>query len=480
MTAVAVSPPRHEGMRLNGRVVRTDQSIEVHYPYTDEVVGSVPRATAEHARTAVAAAAGFRPLLTRHERYTILMRVRAAIGADADRWASLITLESGLCLKDTRYEAERACDVLLFAANQALVDDGQVFSCDLTEHGQARRIYTSREPLLGVIGAITPFNHPLNQVVHKVAPAVATNNRLVLKPSEKTPLTALAFADALYEAGLPSQMLQVITGYPAEIGDVLVTDPSVDLVSFTGSAETGRRLARRCGYRRLVLELGGSDPLIVLDDADPAAAARLTALGSYRNSGQRCTAVKRILVQDGVAEPFVAALLAETRALRCANPLDPATDVGTLIDRAAANRVARAVEQATGAGATLLCGGAADGAQYPPTVLDHVTPDMAVAVVEVFGPVSPVIRFRELDEAVRIANSSRYALSAGVLTSRLDRITRLVRELHAGSVNIWEVPGYRLECTPFGGIKDSGLGIKEGVIEAMRNFTNVKTYSLPW
>ena len=364
----------------------------------------------------------------------------------------------------------RASDVLLFAANQALVDDGQVFSCDLTHHGKSRKVYTMREPLLGVITAITPFNHPLNQVIHKVAPSIATNNRMVLKPSEKTPLTAFILADILYEAGLPPQMLSVITGDPREIADEMLTSPDVDLVTFTGKAT----------YKRQILELGGNDPIIVMEDADLEEAATLAASGSYKNSGQRCTAIKRMLVHEAVADRFVELLLEKTRALKYGDPMDPNVDMGTVIDEAAAVHFEAVVNQAIAGGAKLLCGNVRRGALYSPTLLDHVDPEMTVAKQETFGPVSPVIRFKNIEEAIRISNGTAYGLSSAVCTNRLDYITRFIRELSVGSVNVREVPGYRLELTPFGGIKDSGLGHKEGVLEAMKSFTNSKTYSLPW
>ena len=248
------------------------------------------------------------------------MKAGAIIASKRDELARLITLESGLCLKDSQYEVGRASDVLLFAANQALVDDGEVFSCDLTAHGKSRKVYTLEEPLLGAITAITPFNHPLNQVIHKVAPAVATNNRVVLKPSEKTPLTAFALADILYEAGLPPAMLSVVTGDPAEIADELLTSANVDLVTFTGGVSIGKYIAAKAVYKRQILELGGNDPIIVLDDADIEEAATLAASGSYKNSGQRCTAVKRMLVQESVADRFVELLVEKTRASSTAIP----------------------------------------------------------------------------------------------------------------------------------------------------------------
>jgi putative phosphonoacetaldehyde dehydrogenase len=394
--------------------------------------------------------------------------------------ADLITAESGLCKKDSLYEVGRACDVFIFAGNAALADDGQVFSCDLTAHGKRRKVYTLREPLLGAIVAITPFNHPLNQVAHKVAPSIATNNRMVLKPSEKTPLTALLLADILYEAGLPPPMFSVLTGEPKEIADELLTHPHVDLITFTGGVAVGKYIAAKAVYKRQVLELGGNDPLIVMEDADLEEAAALAAAGSYKNSGQRCTAIKRMLVQESVAPRFTELLLEKSRAVRYGDPMDPATDMGTVIDEAAACSFEEKVNEAVAQGARLLYGNVREGALYSPTVLDRVDPKMRVVMEETFGPVSPVMTFATIEQAIRISNSTPYGLSSAVCTNRLDYITRFVAELNVGSVNVREVPGYRLELTPFGGIKDSGLGYKEGVQEAMKSFTNVKTYSLPW
>ena len=243
-----------------------------------------------------------------------------------------------MCKKDSIYEVGRACDVFIFAGNAALQDDGQIFSCDLTAHGKRRKVYTLREPLLGVIAAITPFNHPLNQVAHKVAPSIASNNRMVLKPSEKTPLSALLLADILYEAGLPPQMFSVLTGDPREIADEMLTHPDVDLITFTGGVAVGKYIAAKAVYKRQVLELGGNDPLIVMEDADLEEAATLAAAGSYRDSGQRCTAVKRMLVQESVAERFTELLLERSRAVRYGDLLDPDTDMGTVIDAEAAAR----------------------------------------------------------------------------------------------------------------------------------------------
>ena len=471
---------RREALRIGGELVHRDHVIEVRFPFTNEVIATVPKATVEDVRRAFRIAREYKPKLTRYERYKILMRAGELIAANRDNIARLITLESGLCWKDSTYEVGRASDVLLFAANHALVDDGQVFSCDLTHHGKSRKVYTLREPLLGAISAITPFNHPLNQVIHKVAPAVATNNRMVLKPSEKTPLAAFTLADILYEAGLPPQMLSVVTGDPQEIADEMITNADSDLVTFTGGVAIGKYIASKAGYKRMVLELGGNDPLVVMEDADPAKAAALAAAGSYKNSGQRCTAVKRILVHEKIADAFVDSLVGQTRNWSYGDPLDPKVDMGTVISEDAARLFERRVNDACAKGAKLLVGNQRRGASYSPTVVDWVKPDMELVREETFGPVSPILRFKDADEAIRLVNGTAYGLSSGVCTNRLDYVTRFVSELNVGSVNVWEVPGYRLESTPFGGIKDSGLGYKEGVVEAMKSFTNVKTYSIPW
>ena len=482
-SSAQLDAPLREGMRIAGEKVHAasaERVIEVRYPYTGELVATVPKATVEVVRRAFAIARAYKPTLTRHERYRILMKAGELITARKAAIARLITLESGLCLKDTLYEVGRASDVLLFAAQQALVDDGQSFSCDLTQHGKSRRVHTMREPMMGVISAITPFNHPLNQVMHKVAPAVATNNRMVLKPSEKTPLAALLLADVLYEAGLPPPMLSVLTGDPREIAGEMITHEHADVVTFTGGVAIGKHIAAQAVYKRQILELGGNDPLVVMDDADIDRAAELAASGSYKNSGQRCTAVKRIFVHERIAADFTEALRVQTAAWSYGDPLDPAVDMGTVIDEPAAKLFERRVNDAVAQGARLLHGNRREGALYSPTLIDRVRGEMEVVRQETFGPVSPVLTFKDVDDAIAQVNATAYGLSSGVCTNRLDDVMRFVKELNVGSVNVWEVPGYRLEVTPFGGIKDSGLGIKEGVQECCKAFTNVKTYSLPW
>jgi putative phosphonoacetaldehyde dehydrogenase len=471
---------RAEALRIGGEKLRTARRLDVLNPYSGERVGTVAMAGLEDVRRAMDIAKAFVPTLSRYERAAILNRAATLLRERTGEASDLITAESGLSKKDSLYEIGRVADVLGFGATEALRDDGQVFSCDLTPHGKKRKVITTREPLLGVITAITPFNHPMNQVAHKVVPAVATNNRMVLKPSEKVPLSAYYFADLLYEAGLPPQMLQVVSGDPREIGDELLTNRHVDLITFTGGVPIGKYIASKAGYRRMVLELGGNDPLIVMDDADLDKASDLAVQGSYKNSGQRCTAVKRMLVHDKVVHEFTELVVAKTRAWRHGNPADPSNDMGTVIDEAAARSFETLVDEAVSQGARLLVGNQREGALYAPTVLDRMRPEMTLVREETFGPVSPIISFKNIDEAIRISNGTTFGLSSGICTNRMDDITRFAKELQVGTVNLWEVPGYRIELTPFGGIKDSGLGYKEGVQEAMKSFTNGKTFTLPW
>jgi len=471
----------HEDMRIAGSRVAAQERIEVRNPFTGEVVGTVPAATPAQVAEAFRLGEAYKPRLTRWERQKILLRTAELLAERREAIATLISMESGLCLKDALYEVARACDVYGLAGQLAIRDDSEVYACDITQHGKARRIYTSRAPVRGVISAITPFNHPLNMISHKIAPAIATNNRVVAKPTELTPLTALVLADLIYEAGLPPEMLSIVTGNPVSMGDAMITDPRADIVTFTGSVKVGKYIAAKAGYKRLILELGGNDPLIVMEDADLEKAAELAVQGATKNSGQRCTAVKRILVVEAVADAFVERVLAKARQLKCGDPLDPDTDIGTVIRESAARQFEERVNDAVAKGAKLLLGNKRQGALYPATVVDHVPYRCELVHQETFGPVIPIIRCpNDIAAVIAISNDTAYGLSSGVCTNRLDYITRFINELEVGTVNVWEVPGYRIEMSPFGGIKDSGLGYKEGVWEAMKSYTNVKTYSLPW
>ena len=470
-------------MRIGGKDVSTDAVVNVHYPYTNAIIGTVPAGRAEHAREAFRIAANYKPKLTRYERQKILFRTAELINSRKETLAPLITSELGISIKDSLYECGRAYDVFMLAGQLAILDDGQIFSCDLTPHGKSRKIYTKREPVRA-ISAITPFNHPLNMVSHKLAPAIATNNCVVCKPTELTPLTAIALADILYEAGLPPEMVQMVTGLPDDIGDEMVTNPDISLITFTGGVKVGKLIAAKAGYKRAALELGGNDPLIICDDLsddDLDKAAELAVQGATKNSGQRCTAVKRILVMERVADAFVEKVLAKAKKIKFGDPMNPDTDLGTVVHEQAAALFERRVLMAEELGAKILYHPKREGALLPPIVVDFVQHGSELVLEETFGPIIPIIRVpNDVAKVIEISNSTAFGLSSGVCTNRLDRITAFIEGLDVGTVNIWEVPGYRIEMSPFGGIKDSGNGIKEGVLEAMKFFTNVKTYSLPW
>lgn len=477
---MTVSMPSYElPCLIGGDEERGHARFDVVYPYTGEVVGTAPLLSPDTVRRALTSASNAHVTLDRYERSRVLERIADAIDNARGELASLITWESGLCLADTHHEVARATDVFRFAAREALRDDGELYACDVSPNGRPRRAFTMREPVR-LVAAITPFNHPLNQVAHKLAPAIAAGAPIVLKPSEKTPLAALWLARVVLEAGFPADAVAIVTGDPRQILDEMLSHEAVEVVAFTGSVAVGQEIAHRAGYRRTVLELGGNDPLIVLADADLDEAASLAVTGATRNSGQRCTAVKRILAESAIADELAARIDTEVEALRVGDPFDPSTDVGTLIDEDAALLVERRVVGAIADGASLLRGGERSGAQIIPPLLDHVPPETELVHEETFGPAVPIIRVDGLLDAIQVANGTRYGLSAGVVSNDLSSIMRCVKELRCGTVNVREIPGFRTEQTPFGGIKASGLGAKEGVVEAIRAMTTAKLVTLPW
>lgn len=464
---------------IAGQAVQTDQRLNVYYPYTGELSGTVSMIGPDHVQMMVEKTLKAGAPLSRFQRYEILNKARDLLKARADEFAHLIRLESGLCMKETRYEVGRAQDVLQFAAMEAIKDDGQIYSCDITPNGKARKIFTLREPLRLIFG-ITPFNHPLNQVAHKIAPAIATGAPMILKPSEKTPLTALRFAELLYEAGLPGWMLSVFVAPIDTVVEPLIKDERVELISFTGGTAVGKRIAAIAGYKKLCLELGGNSPLIIMDDADLDVAVSLAAEGCYRNSGQRCTAVKRLLIHRAVLGEFTEAFVERSKSYTVGDPAEASTVVGTVIDEAAAMQLEQRVQDAVKHGGRVLLGGGRQGAQIEPTIIADVPRTAEMVCKESFGPLAPIMAIDDLADAIQLANDSSFGLSSGIVTASLDNALTAVRGIRAGTVNVNQVPGYRIELSPFGGVKDSGLGIKEGVQESMKFMTTVKTFSLPW
>lgn len=472
--------PIHLPALIAGQPVTTKETLEIRYPYDGSLTGTAAVIGREHLDTAINAAIDPANVpLTRRQRADILRRAAAILAERREEFAALITRETGLAIREAKYETTRTSDVLEFAAMEAMKDDGQIFSCDTAYVPNARKIFTTRYPVR-LIAAITPFNHPLNQCAHKVAPAIAAGAPMLLKPSDKTPLVALKFTEVLYEAGLPGWMLSTFLGGLDDVVTPMITDDRVEIVTFTGSVEIGKHIAKTCGYKRTCLELGGNSPLIVLDDADLDIAAKLACEGSFRNSGQRCTAVKRILVQRGILPKFTEKFVELAKSYICGDPEDPNTIIGTHINEASAALLERRVHDAVAMGAKVLLGGKRTGALLEPTILADVPRDAELVVEESFGVLAPILPINDLDDAIAWYNSGRFGLSTAVVTNNLSLAMKAAKELKSGTTNINEVPGYRLENTPFGGVRDSGLGIKEGVAEAAKFFTNQKTFSLPW
>ena len=462
-----------------GNAVSTDKKLEVFYPYDKSLAGTVSMIGPEHIDPVIEGSLEQRSDLSRFDRAQILNNARELLLGRANEFANLIRLEAGLCMRETNYEVGRACDVFQFAAAEALKDDGQVFSCDVSPKGKQRKIFTLREPILLAL-AITPFNHPLNQVAHKIAPAIAAGVPMIVKPSDKTPLTAIKLAELIYDAGLPKHMLSVVVGDIETVVEPLVADERIELVSFTGGTAVGKRISKVAGYKKLCLELGGNSPLIIMDDADLDLAVTLAAEGCFRNSGQRCTAVKRLLVHEKIKPEFLPRFVEKAATYIAGDPASPDTIVGTVIDEDAAKTLENRVKLAVADGANVLLGGKRTGAQIEPTVIDNVSRNAEMIREESFGPLAPIISINNIDDAIDVANDSKFGLSSGVVTNNMNAALECIRRIRTGTVNVNQVPGYRIECSPFGGVKDSGLGIKEGVIEAMKFMTNVKTFSLPW
>ncbi len=456
---------------IDGEEVATAERSQVRSPYSGEVVGTAAVATAEHAARAVdaAAAALARGAPAQHQRATILERARELVRDRADEFARCIAEEAGKPLKTARAEVARCQDTLLFAAVEARKLAGSVVPFEASSNGAGKLGFTLHHPK-GVVAAITPFNFPLNLVAHKLAPAFAAGCPVVLKPAGDTPLTALLLAGALVEAGMPRGFLNVVTGPSSVIGGAITAPDPVAVVSFTGSTDVGRALAEANPHKTVLLELGNNTPVIVDASADlERAAAKLAATG-YSFAGQSCIAAQRVYVHQQVRDDFVALLTDAVAALKVGDPLDPDTDVGPLIRPDDRDRVVAWIREAQDAGAKLRLGGEVNGDEtLQPTILDEVTPDMRVSSEEVFGPVLAIQAVTDLDEAIRLANATRYGLQAGIFTGDLAAALRAARELIFGGVTVNESPTYRADQMPYGGLRDSG-NTREGPAYAIRDY----------
>lgn len=462
-------------MLLNGAWVDRPERLEVRDPQDAHLIDTVPQASAadmdQAIEAAVAGAATARGLAT-HQRMQVLRKAAEAVQSQHEVFARTIAREGIKTIREARNEVTRCIETLRLSAEAARHLSGETIAFDQMPGSEQRQGYYRREPV-GVIGAITPFNDPLNLVAHKVGPALAAGNAIIVKPHSETPLSALRRARALVEAGLPPGVLQVLTGRGQEIGEVLVADPRVRMISFTGGRQTGEMIRSKAGLKKVSLELGSNAPVIVLADANLDLAVKCSVSGAYWAAGQNCLHVQRLLVQQAIVPEFLERFLALARTYRVGNKQAETTDMGPLITEAAACRVEQTVKEALAAGARVLLGAERTGSYYAPTLLEQVPEMAALAREEIYGPVTMLVSFDTLEEAIERANAVDYGLQAGIFTQHLQTAFRAVNELQCGGVMVNESSDYRIDAMPFGGIKGSGLG-REGVPFALQEMTEPK------
>jgi acyl-CoA reductase-like NAD-dependent aldehyde dehydrogenase len=455
---------------IGGEWVETGEWQEVRSPYSGEVVARVPAAGAEETRRAIdAAQEAMREPLPAHKRAEILVRVAGALGRRHEEVAHLISDEAGKPMKAARIEASRAMSTYTFSAVEARKLAGEMVPMDASLAGEGKLAFTLRSPI-GVVGAISPFNFPLNLVAHKIAPALAAGCAVVLKPAGQTPLSALLLAELETEAGLPPGWLNVVVGPASEIGDVLIEDEQVKAITFTGSGNVGWRLRERAPRKKVNLELGNSTPLIVEADADVEVAASATAQHGFSFAGQSCISIQRVYVQQEVYDDFVQRLVPKVEHLVVGDPAADETDVGPVIDGDARDRILAWIDEAREHGAEILAGGELEGDLIRPTVIANASPELKVSCEEVFGPVVTVAPYDSLDEALELANGTKYGLQAGIFTAGIETAIRAAQELEFGGVIVNEAPTFRADQMPYGGVKASG-NTREGPAYAVREFT---------
>lgn len=463
-------------MFIDGAWVDSPQRIEVANPFDGSVIDVVPRATSEQVDRALAAAArGAAEIrkLPAYERFKILRRAADLMAERQEELGRTISREEGKILAEGRLEANRAADTIELSAEAARQLGGEVLPLDAGPGGAGKFGFTIRVPC-GVVAAITPFNFPLNLVAHKVGPAIAAGNSVVVKPASDTPLSALKLVEILLEAGLPPLAIQCLTGAGGNVGDQICGDPRVRKISFTGSREIGEHITRVAGVKRVTLELGSNSPVIVMDDADLELAARAVAATGYSNAGQVCISAQRVIATQPVYRDFLDALKPEVAKINVGNQLADEVKMGPMIREADARRVEEWIGEAVSAGAKVVQGGKRHGALFEPTIVADVLPAMKVSCDELFGPAVAVTKAADVDDALRLANDSRYGLSAAIFTRDLNRAIRFAREAESGNIHINWGPQWRADLMPYGGLKESGLG-KEGPRYAVQEMSELKT-----
>jgi len=462
-------------MLLNGEWVDRPQKIEVHNPQDNSLIDVVPQATAEDMKAALdAAEAGSERAkqMPVHQRIAILQQTANTLAGQHEDFARIIAREGIKTIREARKEVTRCIETIRLSAEEARNLGGETIPFDQMPGSENRLGYFMREPI-GIIGAITPFNDPLNLVAHKVGPALAAGNAIIVKPDSKTPLSALKLGQAIHQTGIPAGVLQILPGPGREIGDILVTDPRVRMISFTGGNTVGEAIAHKAGLKKVGLELGSNSPVIVMPDAHLKLAVESNLSGAFWAAGQNCLHVQRLLVHNAIYDEFTTRFVAAAEAYTVGDKLDEATDMGPLINENEAIRVENMVNEALAQGATLLTGGERSGSFFAPTVLADLPNSCALAREEVYGPVTVIYRFDTLDEAIQRANNVDYGLQAGIFTQDLNTAFEASKRLHCGGVMINDSTDYRIDAMPFGGVKGSGLG-REGVRFALEEMTEPK------
>ncbi len=465
-------------MLIGGKHISSEDLEDVVNPYNGKVIDTVPIAHRQTADLAICEANKAKESLFEMSAFKVsnkLFNVVEKLKDNREDLANLLTLEVGKPINESLVELDRSIETLKLAAEEAKRIYGESVPLDAGLNGKGFFAFTQRLPL-GVVAAITPFNYPLNLTIHKIAPAIACKNTVIVKPPTEAPLTVMKFCELLNEE-FPDGVVNTVTGYGSEVGEYLVTSPDVNKISFTGSITTGMMISQKAGMKKVTLELGGNDPMIVFADADIDKAIKGVINGAFLNAGQVCMGVKRIIIENSIADEFGERLVCETEKLVMGNPLDTKTTLGTLISEKAAKQVEECVNNAVNDGAKILTGGTRDGAFYEATVIDNVTPEMDLVVNETFGPVAPIIRVDDVDEAIRIANDTDYGLQAGVFTNDYALAMRCAQEIEAGTVFVNKQSTFRTDNMPFGGFKNSGVG-KEGIKYAVAEMTKTKLIGL--
>ena len=464
---------------IGGEWTGSGDPLEVKNKYDGSTVGVLPTASREDLDRAIAAAQSAEALMAEmpaFKRAEILLKAAALLRERSDDFAKTIAAEAGKALKFARAEVDRAVSTFTIASEEAKRLHGETIPLDAVPAGEGYFGFWTRRPV-GVIAAISPFNFPLNLVAHKVAPAIAAGNTIVLKPATTTPLTAVKLCQVLAEAGLPAGAINLVVGSGGTVGEWLVTDPRVDKITFTGSPDVGRHILSVAGIKKVTLELGNTSPVVVAPDADLDFVAKRCAVGAYYNSGQVCISVQRIYSEKQVYEPFSEKFVKATEALVVGDPLDERVDVGPMIDRKEVDRIEDWVNEAATSGAKILTGGRRDGTVYYPTVLAGVSEDMKVVAEEAFAPVASVISSDDFESALEQANDTKFGLQVGVFTKDIDRVFKAVKRLNFGGVIVNDTPNFRADHMPYGGNRQSGLG-REGVRFAMEEMTNIQLVAI--